>query len=128
MIMSKRDAVGVWFEMPAVDFDRACGFYEDILDLDLKREDFGPMKMAVFPGGTESSSGCIWAGPQAAKPSLDGATIYLNCDGKLEAVVGRVARAGGAMLTPVIDLPEGMGRFAIARDTEGNRVGFHAVS
>jgi uncharacterized protein len=127
--MSKRDAVGVWFELPAADFDRACRFYEDILDVELKREDFGPMKMGVFPyhGGPDSSSGCIWAGPQAAKPSLEGSTIYINCDGKLDTVVGRVPSAGGAMLTPVIDLPEGMGRFAIARDTEGSRVGFHAV-
>lgn len=127
--MSKRDAVGVWFELPAEDFDRSCGFYEDVLDVELKREDFGPMKMAVFPylGGMDSASGCVWAGPQAAKPSLEGSTVYINADGKLDAVAGRIAGAGGAMLSPVIELPEGMGRFFIAKDTEGNRVGFHAV-
>jgi uncharacterized protein len=127
--MSKRDAVGVWFELPAIDFDRACSFYEDLLDVTLKREDMGPMKMGVFPylGGPDSSSGCIWFGPMAAKPSMEGTTVYLNCDGNLEAVVARVPVAGGTMLTPIIDLPEGFGRFALISDSEGNRVGLHAV-
>jgi uncharacterized protein len=130
MIMSKRDTMGVWFELAATDFGRACGFYEDILDIDLKREDMGPMKMGVFPylGGPDSSSGCVFAGPDAAKPSMDGATVYLNADGKLETAIAKVPTAGGVMLSPVIDLPDGLGRFVLLRDTEGNRVGLHAVN
>jgi uncharacterized protein len=128
--MSKRDAIGVWFELPAPDFDRACGFYEDILDISLKREEMGPMKLGVFPSreGAESTSGGVFAGPAAPEPSDKGTTIYLNCDGKLETVLGRVPVAGGAALTPIVDLPEGMGRFVVIRDSEGNRVGLHAVN
>jgi uncharacterized protein len=128
--MSKQDAVSVWFELAATDFDRACGFYEDILDIDLKREDMGPMKMGVFPypDGQESTSGCVFFGPTAAKPSMDGATVYLNCNGKFESTMAKVSGAGGSVLSPIVDLPEGMGRFVLIRDTEGNRVGLHAVN
>ncbi len=128
--MSKRDSVSVWFELPATDFERACAFYDSIFDISLKREEMGPMQLGVFPypDGDDSKSGCVFAGPTAPKPSLEGATIYLNCDGKLEIVLGRVPQAGGAAISPIVDLPEGMGRFVLIKDTEGNRVGLHAVN
>jgi predicted enzyme related to lactoylglutathione lyase len=56
-----------------------------------------------------------------------GTVVYLNCNGQLEDVVGRVEKAGGALLTPRVDLPAGMGAFFHIRDSEGNRVGLHAA-
>jgi predicted enzyme related to lactoylglutathione lyase len=53
--------------------------------------------------------------------------IYLNCDDRLEEVAGRVPAAGGRLLTPRVDLPEGMGSFFHIEDIEGNRIGLHGT-
>ena len=42
-------SVPAWFEIPSADLDRAVRFYEKVLDTRLRREDMGPMRMAVFP-------------------------------------------------------------------------------
>ncbi len=120
-----RQNVAVWFEIPAADFDRAAQFYENVMEVTLRRETMGPQKMGVFPYPEDTISGCILAGPDA-KPADSGTILYINADGRLDAALGRVAAAGGAVMTPIIRLPGDMGRFAHIRDTEGNRVGLHA--
>ena len=116
----------VWFEIPATDFGRAAGFYETIFATELKHEKFGEARMAVFPYERPGVGGCVMEAPKLAGKD-SGTVIYLNCDGHLADVVGRVEKAGGALLTPRIDLPEGMGAFFHIRDSEGNRVGLHAA-
>ena len=118
--------VVVWFEIPASDFGRAAGFYETIFAAKLKHEQFGGAKMAVFPYERPGVGGCVMEAPQLAGKD-SGTVIYLNCDGHLADVADRVEKAGGALLTPKIDLPEGMGSFFHIRDSEGNRVGLHAA-
>jgi len=116
----------VWFEIPASDFGRAADFYETIFATKLKHEQFGGARMGVFPYERPGVSGCVMEAPQLAGKD-SGTVIYLNCDGHLADVAGRVEKAGGALLTPRIDLPEGMGAFFQIRDSEGNRVGLHAA-
>ena len=118
--------VAVWFEIPASDFGRAAGFYETIFASELKREQFGEARLAVFPYERPGVSGCVMEAPKLAGKD-SGTVVYLNCDGRLADVAGRVEKAGGALLTPRIDLPEGMGSFFHIRDSEGNRVGLHAA-
>jgi predicted enzyme related to lactoylglutathione lyase len=122
-----RRNVAVWFEIPASDFDRAAGFYETIFGAKLKREAYGPQRMAVFPYERPGVSGAVMEAPQLAGKDA-GTVVYLNCDGHLAEVAGRVEKAGGKLLTPQIDLPEGMGSFFHIRDSEGNRIGLHAAS
>ena len=38
-----------WFEIPAVDFERAVKFYSDILKVELRREIFTGMMNGIFP-------------------------------------------------------------------------------
>jgi len=40
-----------WVEIPTADFQRAVEFYNKVLDLQMKGEDFGAEKMACFPTG-----------------------------------------------------------------------------
>jgi len=75
-----RDAI-TWFEIPALDIERATTFYQNLLGTTLR-----------------------------------------------DTVLARVASLGGKLLTPKTALPPGMGFFAHIEDSEGNRVGLHALA
>lgn len=116
-----------WFELPARDLARAQAFYERVLGAPLRREPMGDKELAVFTYDESGVGGCLMAGAGVAKPSGDGALVYLNAGASLDAALARVAPAGGRITTPKVQLPDGMGCFAHITDTEGNRVGLHAL-
>jgi predicted enzyme related to lactoylglutathione lyase len=126
-MIDERDNVAVWFEIPAVNFERAARFYETIFNARLRLQTIGGQKMGVFPYERPSVSGCVMEAPALAGQDT-GTIVYLNCNGQLEEVLERVERAGGVLLTPRVELPTGMGAYFHIRDSEGNRVGLHAVS
>lgn len=115
----------VWFEIPAADFPRAINFYETTLGAALVHDAAWP-NLAIFPYQKPGVSGAIAYG-DSFKPASDGVVIYLNCDGKFDAVIDRVEAAGGAIVEPKNHLP-GVGWVAQIRDSEGNRIGLHAVA
>lgn len=117
-----RRAAAHWFEIPAVDLDRAIGFYEAVLGVSLRRETMGSGPIAIFPYEEPTVGGNLSLG----MPSADGTVIYLSCDGGLDEMLARVGPAGGAVLSQTA-LPPGMGHIAHIRDTEGNRVGLHSA-
>jgi len=126
----KRDAIINWFEIPVRDIARAQSFYESLLQTKLRREPMGESVLAVFPhdDDAQSTGGCLIAGPGSA-PSADAGTIvYLNAAPSLDALLDRVGAAGGRIATPKVTLPDGMGCFAHVVDSEGNKVGFHALA
>ena len=53
--------------------------------------------------------------------------MYLNAEPSLDAALERAVAAGGKVAMPRVDLPDGMGCFAHLLDTEGNRIGLHAM-
>jgi predicted enzyme related to lactoylglutathione lyase len=117
-----------WFEIPVTDIERARRCYETVLDRPLRRESMGPQgELAVFPyePGT-ATGGCLMQSP-ALRPGADGVRIYLNAEPSLDAAVGRAERAGLRVLVPRVDLPGGMGAFAVIVDSEGNTIGLHAM-
>ena len=116
----------VWFEIPAGDLARATRFYETILATSLKAETFGTHELRVFAHDDDAASGCLMKGP-GLEPSKSGAVVFLNADPSLDAVLSRVERAGGKIALPRTDLPGDMGSFAHIIDSEGNRVGLHAL-
>jgi uncharacterized protein len=127
MSADKRKNVVAWFEIPASNFSRAVMFYEKLFGVSLKTEKMGPNEMAVFPYDQESAiSGCVISGP-AYKSGKDGAVVYLNADVGMDALLARVSDVGGQVLLGKTALPPGMGFFAHVLDTEGNRIGVHAV-
>jgi len=117
-----------WFEIPSADFDRAVAFYSTILDAPLRREVFGGTPNGVFAyeqdEGKDAVGGAVIFDPRS-KPGMTGVIPYLNCDGKLDAVLGRVEKAGGKVLLPKTDI--GFGHIGLILDTEGNKVGLHAA-
>ena len=119
-------SVVAWFEIPARDFERTVGFYENLFSAALRREQFGGPRMAVFPYERPGVGGAvIEAG--ALTPGGYGTLVYLNCNGKLAEVIGRVEPAGGKLAGPKVDLPAGMGSFVHVLDPEGNRIGLHGI-
>ena len=117
-----------WFELPSADFKRAVTFYDNILGTHLKVEKFGPnaTDMAVVPSGEGGTAGCVIHDAKY-KPYADGAVVYLNCEPSIDRVLDRVADAGGSVILGRTALPPGMGYFAHIADSEGNRVGLHAL-
>jgi predicted enzyme related to lactoylglutathione lyase len=116
-----------WFEIPASDLERASRFYESILGVTLRVGPFGPHTLAVFPYDQETATGgCLANGP-GFEPSLNGAIVYLNAGESIDQAITRVEAAGGAVITPKTVLPGDMGAYAHIRDSEGNRVGLHAL-
>jgi predicted enzyme related to lactoylglutathione lyase len=116
-----------WFEIPTVDFDRARRFYETILDTTLDAKQFGPARIAIFPHAEPGITGCLDEA-SASQPAAGGTVVYLRiADGRLDRTLALVQSAGGSIAAEKIEI-EGVGWVANILDTEGNRVGLHAIS
>ena len=113
-----------WFEIPAVDLDRATRFYETLLGQSLKREAFEGMDLAMFPSDEPGVGGAVVKDARR-KPGADGSLVYLDATGKLDDCLARTTKAGGAVVVPKTDIGK-PGFIALVRDTEGNVIGLHA--
>ena len=112
-----------WFEIPAVDMDRATRFWEAVLQTKLKRESSPGTELAVFPHGDGGEPGGALV-RRGGKPSQVGTCVYLDARGDLDAAIARAEKAGGRIAVPKTDIgPDGF--FAIVLDSEGNAVGLH---
>lgn len=113
-----------WFEIPAVDFDRAVTFYRTILDVEINKSEFGGDPHGFLPAGPGVVSGAVVLRDDL-KPALTGTVIYLNVADRMAATLERVERAGGTVLMPETAI-DPQGSFAFIRDSEGNRIGLHS--
>ena len=117
-----------WFEIPVSDIDRAQAFYEKMLGKSLRRDPMGSCGvLAVIPYEQPGVGGALMSGSEAPQPAAQGTLVYLNADPALDAAIERAVAAGGQIAMPRVELPDGMGFFAHILDTEGNRVGLHAL-
>ncbi|HTW82933.1 MAG TPA: VOC family protein [Candidatus Sulfotelmatobacter sp.] len=113
-----------WFEIPTADLDRAVRFYSTILETPMSVADFQGEPIAVFPYEQPGVGGCLVAD---AHPSPHGTLVFLNVDGRLDRTLELVEAAGGRIVAPKTSLGP-IGYVAHIADSEGNRVGLHAVS
>jgi uncharacterized protein len=125
---AQRANVPVWFEIPAAELPRAVEFYETVFGVELRPQSIGGQELAIFPNRAQTGTTGAVVKAQNHKPAAAGVVVYLNADPQLAQVLTRVAKAGGEVLLPRTALPDGMGYFAQIRDTEGNRVGLHAMA
>jgi uncharacterized protein len=119
-----------WFEIPVTDMARALSFYTAMTGTAMQREAFGPPgeEMATFIiDSQEGIKGCLQLSPHA-KPSQEGSLVYLDAAPSIDAWMERAKKAGGKVIMPKTALPPGMGFFAHILDSEGNRVGLHALA
>jgi len=116
-----------WFEIPADNLGRASSFYEAVLDKTLKHETMGGREMALFPfDQTTGIGGCI-VKDGVLQPAGTGSLVYLYADKDIDAVLKRVETAGGRVVLGKTALPGDIGHYAHIIDSEGNRVGLHAL-
>jgi len=127
------DNTVVWADIPVTDLDRAMKFYGAVLRrrfapvegmdgvaLEVPPEGFDPSTMeAPFPVAFDL------AVVTDRKPSTDGCTVYLNSFGDPDAMLQRVAKAGGEILQPMADMGHMVGWIGFFKDSEGNRTGVH---
>ena len=117
-----------WIEIPVRDIERAQAFYSALLGAPLRRETMGGHTLAVFSYTETGVGGCLMTGDDGFAPVASGTLVYLDAGASLDATLARVAGAGGRITTPKVQLPGDMGCFAHIADTEGNRVGLHALA
>lgn len=119
-----------WFEIPSADIQRATQFYETIFATQLFPMDMGELLMRVFPVedmNTEISGAIVYGGDFHKPSSSDGVLIYLNANGRMDEILGRVPEAGGSVMVPKTQISPEHGYMAVILDTEGNRIGLHSA-
>jgi predicted enzyme related to lactoylglutathione lyase len=115
-----------WFEIPAVDFDRAVAFYGELFEVELRTCDCGEEQMAFFPEQDVNVPGMI-SRAEGFEPSADGVVVYFDAAGRLEELADKTVDLGGRVLVGPTEIDaEGRGSFALLCDTEGNRFGLYA--
>lgn len=113
-----------WFEIPALDLDRAFQFYHSVLNGKVRKGTFGNGDLILFDvpfNSGEAVGGSIVVRPDLV-PTSQGNVLYLNAFGPLSAAVNKVEMVGGKVLVPLINLGK-FGFAAIILDSEGNKVG-----
>ena len=117
-----------WFEIPAVDFERAITFYAKVLQVEISEmpSPGSGVRYANFPykpDGSVVSGGIVKM--EGFEPSLTGPIIYLNGGDDLSEPLSRVEAAGGKIIIPKSPIEDMfMAEFV---DSEGNRMRFHSM-
>jgi uncharacterized protein len=124
----------VHFEIYVADMTRAKAFYEAVLETKLERMPNPTpeveMDMWFFPMDKEAGMSKYGAGGMLVKmdgfsPGNGGTLVYFACeDCSVQAT--RAAQRGGSIVQDKQSIGE-HGFCALARDTEGNLIGFHSM-
>jgi predicted enzyme related to lactoylglutathione lyase len=116
-----------WFEIPAIDFDRAVRFYSAIYANDMPTRDMGHVRMGFFNHEQGQIGGAVVSG-EGYLPSKNGSKVYLNGGADLMTVLDRVEAAGGSIVNGKSEISPEIGHVAIIQDTEGNHVYLHSMN
>lgn len=119
-----------WFEIPTQNIERAARFYETIFQIQLFPMDMPNLPMRVFPVEdmqNEVSGALVQSADFHFPSNSQGVLIYLNANGQLDAILERVAEAGGQVIVPRTEISPEHGYMAVFIDSEGNRIGLHSV-
>lgn len=122
----------VHFEIYVQDMTRAKAFYEAVLEtkLDQMSNPTPEMDMWFFPMDKETGMSSYGAGGMLVKmagftPGGSGTLVYFGCD-DCAVQASRAAAHGGSLFQQKTSIGE-HGFYALAKDTEGNLIGFHSM-
>jgi len=119
-----------WFEIAAIDLERAKTFYETILDIKMQiltDTAMGGYSMAFFayPGDNTIVSGALVKSKDFV-PCDHGTVVYLNANPDLSVVLDKIEDAGGKVTMPKMLIAPEIGYMAFFIDSEGNKVALHS--
>ena len=125
----------VHFEIYAQNIERAKEFYENVFEITLEKIQSPipevEMEMWSFPMDNEAPMTSYGAGGMLCKmegfePGGGGTLVYFGCeDCAIQAA--RAAEFGGSIIQEKTSIGE-HGFCALAKDTEGNLIGFHSMA
>jgi uncharacterized protein len=113
-------------EIPVADLPRAVTFYQTILGVTIQEMEMDGVTMGVIPNAAGTVNVVLAKGGDY-KPTTDGAVLYLNAGKDLQSMLDKVKQHGGQVLVPKTEISPEMGYFALFIDTEGNKLGLHAM-
>lgn len=117
--------IGVWFDIPVANLDRAKKFYTEVFGMAFLDMDHQHAKVAMFPYERGVVSGLLIEYPDYT-PSEISPVIYLNGGKDLSIILSKVKKAGGEILSDKTSIKE-YGFTAYFKDTEGNKIGLHSM-
>lgn len=109
----------VWVELPVTDLNRASAFYRAVFGYPMIAQTNAGQPEVYFDSGMGGVSGHLFVGKPASKPA--GMVVHLAVPDRLEDAMARCLAQGGQVTSPAIAIPPG--RFAYARDPDGNGIG-----
>ena len=127
--MTFKNAIS-WFEIPAIDINRAQQFYEAIFDIQMIPMEMPQLQMRLFPVEDPMTciGGAICLSGNSYIPSADsGPLVYLNANPDVQNILNKIEPAGGKILMPKTQISPEYGYMALFLDTEGNRVALHSA-
>ncbi len=114
----------VWYDIPALDLDRAVRFYSAVLGAPVVKEEVGGVMLGWLPTVDGERMGCVCV-VEGFKPSADGVMIYLSVNGRIKAAVAEVATNGGKVQSDIHSIGP-YGFRAEVLDSEGNCIALHS--
>ncbi|HEY3898077.1 MAG TPA: VOC family protein [Chthoniobacter sp.] len=114
----------VWYDIPAIDLDRAVRFYSAVLGVPVTKDATIEQPLAWMPTEDGERMGCICVVP-GFKPSPDGVMIYLDVNGRLKEAVAAVRTNGGTVQSDIHSIGP-YGFRAEVFDSEGNCIALHS--
>ncbi len=120
---NRENNLGVWFDIPVSDLDRANAFYSKTLNIQVFKENFNDVEFCVLEHD-QGNGGCLV--PRAEEiTSESGILVYFNVHGRIKDAVNQAEKHGGKIVLPIHSIgPHGFR--AILLDSEGNRIALHS--
>ena len=112
----------VWTEIPVTDLAKSADFYGEVFGWKMEIVNMGPNDVAMFNALTDDGPDSVAGHLYPGKPAVgSGSTIHIALPGSVEDGAKRCVAAGGHVMGPIVDIPQG--RFQYATDLDGNSLG-----
>ena len=116
----------VWTEIPVTDLKASADFYGEVFGWKMEIVNMGPNDVAMFNALTDDDPNTVAGHLYPGTPAVgSGSTIHIGLPGTVEDGAARCVAAGGQVMGPVIDIPQG--RFQYATDLDGNSIALFEV-
>lgn len=109
----------VWTEIPVTDLQKSADFYARVFGWKMDITTMGPNDVAIFNALTDADEMTVGGHLYPGTPAT-GSTIHLALPDTVEAGADRCTAAGGRVMGPPIEIPQG--RFQYATDPDGNSI------